>query len=273
MTTSDHPLLDFIYQRRQSPFLAATRGLFGFLHTTGPDRSGMALRGLSTLHLGAIEVPSGKLLAGDPFQGLQDRHNPWYPVPAGRYGVLLTRATIGSTGDQGVRRTAYASVVLDPEKLARRQRRQAKAVQEGRDPQLPRNLLTLVHARDYEGGRLGTGHPYDQGAPVLTGCLALCDAESFEEAMPLNLPGQGWLETLFDHGVPGSWFDRLDDDSDWPKGISYHALPDHDHHIAIFPTGWGDGRYGLWLEVDEAGAAIALHFDFLVIPYDPLGAT
>ena len=271
---------DWLYERDQAPFLALCRGRFGFLHTSPDRHSGIAVRQLSTAPLGDLHVPSGAVVAGDPFQGLKPSGNPRYPMPAGSHRVIQTLARVGEDDRIAAIRTAYLSIVYRPDLLALRQEQQRKALADGQDPAVSRKFLSLAHPILPEGSfsEAETRRLLRPGFPVLTGVLAVADAAGFEERMPINRmePGHGWLETLFEHGVDNSWFDHLDSSQPWPKGSSNHPLPgseqDDGHpqaNVVLCQTGWGDGRYHAYIETLE-GVPVALHVDFQVIPNDPM---
>lgn len=270
--------IDHRYDRRGSPFLALTRGCFEFLHTSTNGTTGVALRQLSVAPLGRVRIHSGRLLVGDPFSMLQHEGNPWFDVPPGEHAVLLTLAAVGEDRELTARqRAAYVSVVFQPEALARRQDLQRDRLLRQEDPALPSMQLEEAPPMPPHGSlsEAETEALRRPGVSVLSGSLALCDAEAFEALMPPNRTdgGNGWFERFFDHGVPGSWFDSMDAGSPLPKGCCNILLPDAENGetIVICPTGWGDGHYPVCEETDDQGNLVALHVDFGVVPYDSMG--
>lgn len=280
MSTGAKTARDWLYERDQGPFLALCRGRFGFLHTSPDRRSGIAVRNLATAPLGSIHVPSGAIVAGDPFRGLKPSANPRYPVPAGTHPVIQTLAQVGEDDRIAALRTAYVSIVYRPDLMAERQALQRQALADGRDPAIGPKCLARATPWLPDGSfsEAETRRLLRPGFAVLTGVLGMADADLFEARMPANRdePGHGWLETLFEHGQENSWFDQLDSDAPWPKGSSNHLLPPGDPddafpeaNIVLCQAGWGDGRYQAFIE-SFLGQPIALHVDFQVIPSDPM---
>lgn len=220
---------DFVFERHQGPFLALCPGTFGFLHTSPTRKEGVAIRELSLSPLGSLFVPNGCLVAGDPFSKLKPEGNVRWEVPPGTHAVIQTMARVGEDDRISARRTAYMSLIFQPDLLEQRQAWQKEQIAQGKNPAIPEECLTPMAPTLPEGSfseeeTLRMTHP---DIPVFTGAMAWADALLFEERMPINRAevGQGWLENLFDHGLEGSWFDQLDSDKPWPKGSSNHLLP------------------------------------------------
>ena len=253
-----------------------TRGTFEFYHTS-PDRmKGVANRQLSVAPLGKLFLPSGQLLAGDPFSGLSHEENSWFSVPAGEHGVFLTLAATGEDGHFSLaQRSAYISVVFNPEALSARQEAQRIRLNQGEDPTvfLDRLAPAMVSLPHFSLSEAEAQSRLRAGVPIFSGSIGLTDLEAFERLMPPNIPaeGRGWLERYFDHGLDGSWFDAMDDLISTPMGSANLLLPDATHeNIVVTATGWGDGRYQAFIETDENGSPIAFHVDFEIIPFDAM---
>ena len=271
-------IIDHQYDRRTSPFLALTRGRFEFLHTSNTRNQGVACRQLSIAPLGELRLPSGKLLAGDPFSGLHHENNAWFEVPAGTHDVFLTLA---ATGEGGVfspgQRAAYVSVVFDPKALSERQDAQRARLLQHQDPAVPFASLQALEVclPDFMFSEAETKGRKKAGVEIFSGSVGLTDCVAFERLMPPNIPAQGlgWLERYFDHDLPGSWFDAMDNDGITPTGSANVTLPDGEgDNIVVTSTGWGDGRYQAWMETGPGGEPVAFHIDFQVIPFDTMGA-
>jgi len=69
-------------------------------------------RFLWTIPCGELTLPSGRLVACDPFVFLQPQNNPFISVPKGRFSVYVTLADVSATQDKSHVREAYASVPL-----------------------------------------------------------------------------------------------------------------------------------------------------------------
>jgi hypothetical protein len=255
---------DHLYTASALPFLAMTRGHFHWAQ--GEQRVQ-----LSILPLGELFLPSGQLLIEDPFHFLRPHLNRHFPAPLGRHSVFQTMARLG-TGDSEPLRAAYLSVVFNEELMNKRRQAQKDRLHQGQDPSLDRALLTPLFPtlprdsfseRDWE--RMS-----QPSVPVLTGTLALADLTRFEGLMPSDLPdiGEGWLETVFDHGVPGSWFDALDNEAPFPPGTANIQLPEghEEDRIVLARTGWPNGTFPICLETSDQGEPLALHIDFDVLP-------
>src|SRR5690242_6055052 len=67
---------------------------------------------LEVIDCGDLVMPSGRLVACDPFAGLQRHNNTVVSVPPGRYPVKVTLADVSETGDGSHIREAYASLIL-----------------------------------------------------------------------------------------------------------------------------------------------------------------
>ena len=68
---------------------------------------------LSVADCGELVVPTGKLLACDPFAFMRPAGNLCVDVPPGRYPVFVTLADVSGVGDGSHMREAYATLLLD----------------------------------------------------------------------------------------------------------------------------------------------------------------
>lgn len=272
MTTS----ADYCYERTTSPFLAMTRGLFHFLHTSPNRETGVAVRQLSILPLGTLHLPTGRLLIEDPFKSLRPHLNRAFVVEPGEYRVVQTVARIGEDEHAHQSRSAYLSLVLDEVRMAERRHWQQQQMEYRQDPQVDEALrspffpeLPRDSFSEQQWKRMAK-----PSVSVLTGTVALADQDRFELLMPSDQHdmGEGWLETVFDHGLPGSWFDALDASTPLPVGSAQVQLPQGKatDQVILCRTGWGDGQYPVSLEHSQDGHPIALHVDFGLIPSDPM---
>src|SRR5208337_1080081 len=75
-------------------------------------------RFLWTIPCGDLALPSGRLVACDPFVFLQPHDNPYVPVPKGRFPVFVTLADMSPAQDKSHVREAYASIIFSSEKEA-----------------------------------------------------------------------------------------------------------------------------------------------------------
>src|SRR5215510_8600988 len=68
---------------------------------------------LSLVDCGWLTMPTGRLVACDPFVCLERGGNPCVLVPPGRYRVVVTLADVSGSGDGSHMREAYATLMLD----------------------------------------------------------------------------------------------------------------------------------------------------------------
>lgn len=201
---------------------------------------------LSVVDCGNLRLPSGRLVATDPFGPMDQRDNRELDIAPGTYPVKVTFADRNGIRDDLNSRGAYASLLLRDE------------------PEVERHLLTPL--------RVGESAPelgLDEfiGVDVDTGTACFVDAAALEYGMSPN-EDESWYDDLFDNGTDTSWFNIIDDPGHIREGIANIPLPlaTDGANLIMFRTGWGDGRYPLIGGYDAAGRLVAVHFDFFVIP-------
>src|SRR5215831_15887904 len=69
-------------------------------------------RFLWTIPCGDLLLPSGRLVACDPFASLEHGNNRFVPVPKGKFPVIVTLADVSDKQDKSHIREAYASIVF-----------------------------------------------------------------------------------------------------------------------------------------------------------------
>lgn len=206
---------------------------------------------LSVVSCGDLVMPSGKLIACDPFVTL-GADLPWVQVPPGQHPVSVTLADVSETNDGSHIREAYATLSIDP------------AANE--------TLRKIITPMDKPVPPEMTPDGTYYGFPVDAGTACFVDAEAVAAAMPP--PESDWLDELFDNGSPDCWFKRMDDPDHIRRGIANIKLPlaRNEENIVIIHSGWGDGRYPVVGGYDEAGRLVRVHIDFLVVFQDTLEA-
>lgn len=215
----------------------------------GDVEVGTELYHLEVVDCGDLCMPSGKLVACDPFAGMNRGGNPYVQLPPGRYPVRVTVADVSGKGDGSHPREAYASLLLRSE------------------PEVERRVLSPV--AEGEGGPvLGPGEFL--GFPVDSGTACFVDDEALRSGMP---PEHDWYDNLFDNEDPGSWFQRMDDPEHIREGIANIPLPfsDDDANLILFHSGWGDGFYPVIGGYNAAGELVAVHIDFWVVSAERKG--
>lgn len=151
---------------------------------------------------------------------------------------------------------------------------------------------------EYRDGPDDEVGPENAGFVISSGTAAMVDAELFARYMPDDSPvaGQGWYDRLFEQGLPGSWFDKMDFEEHYRRGAANIPLPGApmDHSLVLSQSGFGDHTYTVFgefafdysthtgedataltglddeeFEDEREPALVALHLDFRVIPFDP----
>jgi len=193
---------------------------------------------------GHLNLPSGRLVACDPFVFLQPSDNPHVLVPPGRYPVSVTVADVSENLDRSEIREAYATVRIAPGVDA--YRRALPLAVDGESRELPADDGTFI------------------GFGVDAGTACLVDEEAVVNCMPADVD---WHETLFDNGRDDSWFARMDDPNHIRFGLANIELPlaRNGENIMIIHSGWGDGQYPVVGSFDANGQLLAVHIDFLVV--------
>ena len=205
---------------------------------------------LSLVDCGSLALPTGRLVACDPFAFLQKTNNPYVPVPPGSYRVVVTLADVSGVGDGSHMREAYATVLLD------------EAASE-----MTRRIITPFNDGAPCSPEMTADGQYC-GFPVDAGTACFVDDGAVAAAMPTG----SWHEDVFDNNSPDCWFERMDDPAHIREGIANITLPlaKNGENIVIIHSGWGDGYYPVVGGYDASGQLIRVHIDFMVI--DPDGS-
>lgn len=188
---------------------------------------------VAVVDCGELFLPSGRLVAADPFAMLS-RENDYYAVPPGRYPVRVTV-------DETLQREMYVSLLLSGESEARRA------------PLIPYHT---------------DGQPYpplepeeEYGIPVDAGTVCFVDDEAVRRGMPAE--ESDWYETVFENDSDDCWFNQIDADAPLPAGLANIPLPlaADGSNIIISHSGWGDGFYAVIGGYDAQGRLVAVHID------------
>lgn len=201
---------------------------------------------LSVVDCGRLRLPTGQLVACDPFVFLTKSGDPAVAVPPGDYAVKVTLADVSSKSDGSHVREAYATLLID-ETAAEVSRRIITPLPDGEtaDPEI-----------DEDGDYFGF--------PVDAGTACFVDAGSVATCMPGQ---ETWYEDLFENERPDSWFKLMDDPRHIRPGLANIALPlaKNGENIIIMHSGWGDGFYPVVGGYDAAGRLVRVHIDFMVV--------
>jgi hypothetical protein len=198
---------------------------------------------LWTVPCGELELPSGRLVACDPFVCLELRNNRYVPVPKGRFPVFVTLADVSKQQDKSHVREAYASIVFSEGKEAYRK--------------------ALSLAKDGEKRLEPEGDKF-AGFAVDAGTACFVDDSVVGPSMPNP---ETWYEGLFDNAKPDCWFKRMDDPNHIREGIANIVLPlaKRGENLILFHSGPGDGVYPVVGSFDAAGQLLAAHIDFFIL--------
>lgn len=184
---------------------------------------------------GELALPSGRLVAADPFVTLE-RVNAFYQVPPGQYPV---RATI----DETLQREMYVSLILSPA------------------PEVRRQVMTPLQP---EGESFPNVEGGAYGIPVDSGTVCFADDATIRRYMPEDVAT--WYESLFESERPNSWFSLMDDPNHIRDGLANIRLPlaPNGENIILAHSGWGDGFYPVVGGYDDADELVAVHIDLLL---------
>ncbi|HST59838.1 MAG TPA: DUF4241 domain-containing protein [Longimicrobium sp.] len=180
---------------------------------------------LSLHALGNLVLPTGQIVACDPFVMMED---PPYTrgVPPGRYPVLVNVARINDD-----ERVAYANLRFSD------------------DPPV-RWEMALAPGQD--AATLGEDEIFGYGVDSGTGCFI--DAAALKLLADRATPENDYSQDLVDlmektYVHTWSWMDYVLD-------------PGTGANVIAFSSGWGDGAYPSYWGLDETGAAVCLVTDF-----------
>lgn len=196
-----------------------------------------ALPGLRGVHVGRLHVPSGQLYCCDPF--LSDAVAVLaQAVPPGGYPVELCLAVLPDLGE----RVALARLLLSGQRVTQWQ--PAEYIQEGaRQSTFPVDA-GLACFMDREA------------ASLLTQAIDAFYRNRRDDNYYTNLLAPEFARSATRPGSDGDW--------------AMHApVPGNPANVAMFASGLGDGVYGAWWGLDEAGEPAMLVADFGLLEASP----
>jgi hypothetical protein len=196
-----------------------------------------------TIPCGNLALPSGQLVACDPFAFMRAGGNPFVTCPTGTFPVHVTLADVSKEQNRSHIREAYASIIF----------RSGKAAE--------RRLLT-PRRKGQSAPTLKEGEYL--GFPVDTGTACFVDDALTQSCMPDE---STWYEGLFENDRDDCWFVRMDDPVHIRAGIANIPLPlgRNGENLILFHSGWGDGHFPVVGSFDDQGQLTAAHIDFFVI--------
>jgi hypothetical protein len=198
---------------------------------------------LWTVPCGDLTLPSGRLVACDPFVSLAPTGIPFVETPKGNFPVVVTLADLSEQQDRSHIREAYASILFSAAPESYR-----KAIPLGKDGE----------KRPESRGDEFIGFGVDAG----TACFV--DESLIATCMP---DPRTWSEAAFDNDSDDCWFKRMDDPAHIREGIANIPLPlgKRGENLILFHSGWGDGVYPLIGSFNSAHQLVAAHIDFFVV--------
>jgi hypothetical protein len=198
---------------------------------------------LWTIACGDLALPSGRLVACDPFVCLQPTGTPFIVTPKGTFPVTVTLVDVSEEQDRSHIREAYASIIF------------AEGVEAYRK--------AIPLARDGEERPEPEGEEFI-GFPVDAGTACFVDESVIASCMP---DPDDWGTEVFENDRPDCWFNRMDDPAHIREGLANITLPlaKNGENIVIIHSGWGDGHFPVVGSFDASGRLLAAHIDFQVV--------
>jgi hypothetical protein len=196
-----------------------------------------------TIPCGDLALPSGRLVACDPFVCLSPTGMPFITTPQGRLPVVVTLADVSEHQDRSHIREAYASIIFSNE------------------PECHRRTIPLTIDGE-KPPKLGKDEFI--GFAVDAGTACFVDETLVGSCMP---DPATWYDSIFENEHPDCWFRQMDDPTHIRHGIANISLPlaKNGENIILFHSGWGDGHFPIVGSYDAANRLVAVHIDFLVI--------
>lgn len=180
-----------------------------------------------TQSLGTFALPSGRLVACDPFYCEGEWGKPFaQPVPRGEFPISLA---VADFGDQ--RRTAFARIAFSAEPVVRWE-------------------MALLEGQD--ASALAPDEIFGYG--VDAGLGAFMDEEAWRVFVARSRDDEAYADQLMDE------LEKVDR----PEWLLLASGPGS---VAIFSSGWGDGVYATYWGYDASGSVAAVLTDFYVVEW------
>ena len=206
---------------------------------------------LTEIHIGDINLPTGKIIVADPFFSLEQR--PFSRVvEADKYPVFIYVAEV----DTVHHRIAYAKIKFRTEEASKW-------------------ILALTDdLTNEELTDLGEDEFY--GFPVESGLACFLDEETntrfiakMDELQEKNPESNYYDDVLSAEFIEYSGKNNFSRElGDWND---HHPDAGSDNNVIMFASGWGDGYYPAYWGLNENGDTIELVIDFLINEFDPEG--
>jgi hypothetical protein len=207
---------------------------------------------LVEIHIGDVNLPTGKIIAADPF--FTDQQEPFArTVVPDKYPVYIYVAEI----DKLHHRVAYAKIKFRSEDASRW-------------------ILALTQdLTPEELDELGEDEFY--GFAVESGLACFIDAETrkqledkMDEVQEQNPESNYYDEVLAEEFASYSGKNTFSRQlGDWND---HHPNKDSDNNAIMFASGWGDGYYPAYWGLNANGDSVELVIDFLLNEYEEEGS-
>lgn len=208
----------------------------------------MATQELTEIHIGDVNLPTGKIIVADPF--FSEMQQPFSrTVEPDKYPVHIFVAEI----DKLHKRIAYAKIKFRPEDA----KKWILALTEDLTPE--------------EMNDLGEDEFY--GFPVESGLACFLDEETnnefvakMDELQEKQPEANYYDEVLAKEFMDYSGKNALSRDlGDWND---HRPNPDSDNNVIMFASGWGDGYYPAYWGLNDEGDTVELVIDFLINEFE-----
>jgi hypothetical protein len=206
---------------------------------------------LTEIHIGDVNLPTGKIIVADPFFSLEQR--PFSrTVEADKYPVYIYMTEI----DTLHHRVAYAKIKFRPEDASK---------------------WVLALTDDLTNDELtDLGEDEFYGFPVESGLACFLDEETntrfvakMDELQEKNPESNYYDDVLSDEFREYSGKNNFSRElGDWND---HRPDAGSDNNVIMFASGWGDGYYPAYWGLNENGDTIELVIDFLINEFDPEG--
>jgi len=206
---------------------------------------------LVEIHIGDVNLPTGRIIVSDPFFSLEQR--PFSrTVEPDKYPVFIYVSQI----DAAHHRIAYAKIKFRPEE--------------------PKTWI-LALTDDLTNEELtDLGEDEFYGFPVESGLACFLDEETntrfvakLDELQEKNPESNYYDDVLSEEFMAYSGKNNFSRElGDWND---HKPDADSDNNVIMFASGWGDGYYPAYWGITENGDLAELTIDFLLSEFDPEG--
>ncbi|MCW4468829.1 DUF4241 domain-containing protein [Flavobacterium sp. MFBS3-15] len=199
---------------------------------------------LVEIHIGDVNLPTGKIIAADPF--FTEEQRPFSrTVEPDKYPVYIFVARI----DELHHRIAYAKIKFRPESAT-------KWILALTDDLTSEELNDLTDDEFY-------GFPVESGLACFldeqTNAELIAKIDSVQEAKPeSNYYDEVLADEFREYSGKNNFSRQLGDWND------HHPDADSDNNVIMFSSGWGDGYYPAYWGLNDDGDAVELVIDFLI---------